>query len=109
MEQKSFKEWSKEDVRAWAEGFIGATEANKLFDNDMSGLSLSHAQTQDLKDCGLTSGKSLEVLAKVAEQLGTPARGGPGKEIGFCSVHNTSVLLAPIFLCTPKRLGVSCF
>lgn len=70
MEQKNFKEWSKEDVRTWAEGFMEAHEARKLFENDMSGLALSHAKSQDLKECGLSGGKSLEVLAKVEGLLG---------------------------------------
>ena len=70
MERKDFEEWSKEDVRTWAEGFMEATEAQMLFENDMSGLALSHAQKKDLQECGFTGGKSLEILAKVKKLLG---------------------------------------
>ena len=70
MEQKSLKEWTKEDVRAWAEGFMEAAEARKLFENDMSGLALSRAEKEDLRECGLSRGMSLEVLERVADLLG---------------------------------------
>ena len=69
MEDKIFNEWNKDEVYEWAQGFIEATEAKKLLDQDMSGLALSHATIENLQACGLTVGTSLVVHTKVKEKL----------------------------------------
>ena len=94
MEQKIFQEWSKDDVRAWAEDFIGAAGAQKLFNNDMNGLALSHAQRQDLQACGLNTGLSLQVLAKVAEKLRC--------KIFHIQPPSLSLLYLYLYQCTPN-------
>jgi hypothetical protein len=68
MEGKPFEEWNREEVKAWATKFLGETDAQKLWESEMSGNELSIAETRDLTLCGLTVGRSLKLLQKVSEK-----------------------------------------
>jgi hypothetical protein len=68
MERKPFEEWSRDEVKEWATQFIGDTDAQKLWENEMSGKALSLAKPKHLKLCGLSMGSSLLLVDKVVEQ-----------------------------------------